>query len=184
MKRTNQEEASSHTSHLKRPKTERETPLIDPQFLVHPQVLNPSMLQSRNCDLAVKAKVLKISAGDDRSTILHCMSPSSGFDRPLQFWVCILGPLPAGQSLQPTTSRFNISLKLMGASYTASSFPPFPQAGESTLAEVDQPSFKLVYDDTVEFRLTSNRNETKDIVRPRLGACISISISHCLHSSR
>src|SRR5258708_38448509 len=122
------------------------------------------MLQSRNCDLAVKAKVLKISAGDDRSTILHCISPCSGFSRPLQFRVCILGPLSAGQSLQPTTSRFNISLKLMGASYTASSSPPFPLVGEFTLAEVDQPPFRLVYDATVEFRLTSNRNETKDLV--------------------
>ena len=141
------------------------------------------MLQSRNCDLAVKPKVLKISAGDDRSTFLHCISPSSGFDRPLQLWVCILGPLPARQSLQPTTSCFNICLKLKGASYTASSSPPCPLVGESTLVEADQPSFKLVYNDTIEFRLTSNRNETKDIIRPRLGACISISISRCLHSS-
>ncbi len=39
------------------------------------------------------------------------------------------------------------------------------------LVDVVQPSFKLVYrdDDALEFRLTSNRNEMKDIVRPRLG---------------
>ena len=62
--------------------------------------------------------------------------------------------------------------------------PSFPMAGEPTPANVDQPSFKLVYDDTIEFRLTSNRNEMKDIVRLRLCACISISISCFLHSSR
>ena len=182
MKRVNEETHSPYPRHAKKPKNEREFPHIDKQSFVHPKDLKPSMFQSRSCDLAVKAKALRISAGSDLSTIIHCISPSTGLSRPVKFWVCILGVLPAGQFLQPTTSRFSICLKLMGARYVTSSSPPWPISGEPMPADVDDPLFKLIYDDAIQLQLTSNKDDKTDIVRPGPGACGHIAISRCLYS--